>query len=255
MKILLISGHGATDPGAIGIDGVQERTLTRKITKRLKEVLAGYADVTIYPTERNAYADVKNGVFTQFTSPSKYDYVLEIHMNASNGKGHGSEIYITSSEKGHSVEDSIMKQIEGVGFKNRGVKVKNFLVINYVKKKGISSALLETCFIDNVDDMKLFNTKFESVVNAIAIGIIQGFKLDAKNQKKPPTPHYEDDFYPKYNGKSGSIVEALTSIGVDASFTHRKKIAHANGILNYSGTSTQNIRLLDFLKKGKLKRG
>lgn len=59
-------------------------------------------------------------------------------------------------------------------------------------------------------------------------------------------------YYPKYTGKSSSIVDALNSLGIDSSMTHRKAIAANNGIANYSGTAAQNTVLLDKLKAGKL---
>lgn len=62
-------------------------------------------------------------------------------------------------------------------------------------------------------------------------------------------------YYKKYTGKSTSIVDALASIGVDSSFSNRKKIAKANNITNYSGTSPQNTKLLELLKSGKLIKG
>lgn len=62
-------------------------------------------------------------------------------------------------------------------------------------------------------------------------------------------------YYKKYTGKGTSLVDALGSIGVNASFTNRKKIAKANGITNYSGTASQNTKLLDLLKSGKLIKG
>lgn len=60
-------------------------------------------------------------------------------------------------------------------------------------------------------------------------------------------------YYNKYTGKSTSIVDALKSLKIDSSFSHRKKIAKANGINNYIGTPKQNIELLNKLKKGVLK--
>lgn len=55
-----------------------------------------------------------------------------------------------------------------------------------------------------------------------------------------------------YNGTS--LVDALKKIGVDSSFSNRKKIAKANGISVYLGLASQNSKLLNLLKKGKLKR-
>ena len=61
-------------------------------------------------------------------------------------------------------------------------------------------------------------------------------------------------YYKKYTGSSTSIVEALKAISVDSSFNNRKKIAKANGISNYSGNTEQNLKLLNLLKNGKLKK-
>ena len=58
-------------------------------------------------------------------------------------------------------------------------------------------------------------------------------------------------YFPKYNGTSGSLVEALISLGVkDTSLEARKPIAMANGIRNYTGTASQNTELLTLLKRG-----
>lgn len=60
------------------------------------------------------------------------------------------------------------------------------------------------------------------------------------------------EYYPKYNGKTNSIVDALKSIGVNSSFNNRKTIAINNNINNYSGTANQNTQMLNLLKQGKL---
>lgn len=63
------------------------------------------------------------------------------------------------------------------------------------------------------------------------------------------------EYYPKYTGSSTSITTALNVVGEkDTSMAHRKKIATANSIANYSGTSNQNIKMVNILKQGKLKK-
>lgn len=177
MKILLIAGHGQGDPGAVA-NGYKEADLTREVVKLLKPQLDNYADVTVADTSKNWY---KN---TMDFSP--HDYVLEIHFNAGandtkgNGSSTGTEIYITTSEKTHGVETEIVKGISSIGFKNRGVKRKNWTVISRAKKQGVSSALLEVCFIDDKDDMSLYQAKKAEVVQSIANGIIKGFRLEPK---------------------------------------------------------------------------
>lgn len=62
-------------------------------------------------------------------------------------------------------------------------------------------------------------------------------------------------YYPKYNGNSNSIVEALKAVGEDdLSKEHRAEIAKKNGFSNFKFTSEENSKMLSLLKKGKLKK-
>lgn len=180
MNILLIAGHGAGDPGAIG-NGYKEADLTREVVSLVKSRLAKYASVDIADTAKNWYNHiVKNGNGFNFRS---YNYVLEVHFNAGasdssgNGKTTGTEIFVTTSEKGVTVEESIVNGISSLGFRNRGVKYKNWGLINHIKSQGVSSALLEVCFIDDKDDMKLYSEKKAQIADAIVKGIVEGFGL------------------------------------------------------------------------------
>ena len=179
MKILLIPGHGGGDVGAVGCD-YREADLTREMCKLVKPKLAEYATVEIADTNVNWF---KNKARLPL---SGVEYVLEMHLNScvkdtkGNGVTTGTEIYVTTSEKGTTVEENIVKGIASLGLKNRGVKRKNWSVINYCKSRGISSALLEICFIDDADDMKIYTTKKDGIAQAIAKGIADGFGL-----KKP----------------------------------------------------------------------
>jgi len=52
----------------------------------------------------------------------------------------------------------------------------------------------------------------------------------------------------KGNMKTTSIVDYLKSIGVDSSFSNRKKLAAKHGIKNYRGTASQNTQLLNKMR-------
>lgn len=185
MKILLIAGHGNGDPGAVG-NGYKESELTREVVSLVKPFLSRFDGVTvdIADPSKNWYDYIcKKGNTFNFRS---YDYVLEVHFNAGvgdttgNGKTTGTEIYITTIEKGATVEENILNGIVLLGFKNRGVKRKNWTLINHIKKQGVSAALLEVCFIDDKDDMKLYSANVDEIASAIANGIKKGFGLKEK---------------------------------------------------------------------------
>ena len=187
MKILLIAGHGNGDSGALGC-GYKECDLTRELVNLIAPKLRAYATVDVYDQKRNAYKDVQNGEF----NVGKYDYALEVHFNAySDPKAHGTECFVTTKENGITVEQAIMKNMKRY-FTLRdndsifdGVKRTNFLVIKTLKNKDISGALLETCFITNANDMKVYQENKNGIANDIVSGIVSGFGLKKKAVAKP----------------------------------------------------------------------
>lgn len=186
MKILLIAGHGAGDPGAVGYG--TEATETRRVLNEVKALFGGY-DVTVdvYPTNRNAYADIGNGSLQ--VNFANYDYIFEIHFNsAANPEATGVEIWVTPAEQGITVEQAIVNKVAALGYSNRGVKREGFRVIRTAKNKGTSAALIETCFISNQGDMNRYNGNFTKVCNAMVEGIAEGFGLSKKDGYVKPTP-------------------------------------------------------------------
>ncbi len=63
-----------------------------------------------------------------------------------------------------------------------------------------------------------------------------------------------ENYYPLVRASFISFVDALKMIKVDSSFINRSRIANKNGINAYIGSSDQNTKLLNLLKKGKLKK-
>lgn len=195
MNILLIPGHGDGDVGAVG-NGCKEADLTREQVQLIKTELQKYKNVTvdIADPSKNWYQYVckKGGKL----NAKPYGYVLESHFNAikaetaSDGATKGTEIYVTTSEKGISVEQAIVDNIASLGFKNRGVKRYNWGLISNIKKQGVSAALLETCFIDDIDDMKIYKAKKKEIAQKVAEGIATGFglkKTENKTESKTET--------------------------------------------------------------------
>ena len=70
--------------------------------------------------------------------------------------------------------------------------------------------------------------------------------------KSITTTEPKAEYFAKYTGTSGSIADALKSIGATSSYAYRCKIAKSNDIKNYVGTAKQNITMLNLLKSGKL---
>ena len=106
--------------------------------------------------------------------------------------------------------------------------------------------------VSYTSDTKLYNgSVLVTKTKGHTVMIVNGLS----RLKKTTTNTLKDTtYYPKCDKKYLSIVDALNSIKVDSSKTNRIKIAKANGIQLYSGTSKQNSKLLSLLKSGKLKK-
>lgn len=197
MKILLIAGHGGTpyDSGAVG-NGYKEAIETRRMVTAVAPLLRQYGfDVSIYDQSKDAYKIITQGGSIPLDGIS---YVLEFHLNSAandsqgNGKTTGTEIFIHTHESGITVEQAILKHICALGFTNRGVKRSSGLaVLKHVFNRGVSHALVETCFIDDKDDMRLYSQKFNNIVEAIANGVAEGFGKDVQGVKMEDTEMVE----------------------------------------------------------------
>ena len=233
MKILLIAGHGAGDPGACGY-GV-EATETRRVVNMLKAQFGRYeVDVDIYPIERNAYADIGAGVLQ--VNFANYDYVLEIHFNsAANESATGVEIWVTPMESGITVEQAIVNKVSALGYSNRGVKREDFRVIRTAKNRGVSAALVETCFISNQGDMDRYNNRFSDVCKAIVEGVAEGFGISKKSGyvepiQTPtiPTEKPKVNYYVKTSGGK--------QLGAFNVLEYAKNMASANKAIVYDAS-------------------
>jgi len=197
MKVLLIAGHGANDPGATStIGGItyKEATETRILAALIAEVLGEYATVETYDVARNAYYDHQSG---KLPNLSQYDYVLEIHFNAfkadaGDGKTKGVEIFSPSSRKTEPIELAIIENIAKLGLKNRGAKFYNWAVISQANMHGTPASLLEVCFIDDADDMAVYLKDKQAFSQAVCDAFVEAFGLEQKEDDMKYYKYYKD---------------------------------------------------------------
>ena len=116
----------------------------------------------------------------------------------------------------------------------------------YKNLKGVTD-YKEACKLIRQDGWATALSYTESLVK-----LIETYKLTNYDEKA--ITGNKTSYYKKYVGNSCSLVDALQSIGVDSSFSNRKKIAAKNGIKNYTGTAEQNTKILKLLKQCKLKK-
>lgn len=164
MKVYLVAGHGAGDPGATAL-GYTEAALTRELVRNIHD----YTSFDFFDTSINAF---KSTDTLLKSIPSNVDLLLEIHFNAfSNANAKGTEVYLPSTcdpalYKDIPYEQLGIKVASAIGTTWRGVKKAGFRVIEKVASVGVPAILLETCFITSPEDMGKYNVY--NVANVIA---------------------------------------------------------------------------------------
>ena len=147
-------GHNFQSVGAISIlNEVEEcNKIHNSINKYLNILNIKHLDVT--PGNMKSSEDLKYGV--KLCNENNGDLFVSIHMNSSCDKvkkALGCEVWVYD-DKNNKQAENVLKELEGLGFKNRGVKVnKNFYELKYTKCKAM---IIEVCFVNSEEDCNLY---------------------------------------------------------------------------------------------------
>ena len=122
--------------------------------------------------------------------PTKYDFVLEIHLNATgygskdpsgdgSKKGTGTYVnaYKTSANRG--IDRKIIKYLNNCGLSTWGSGVygsTGLVNARVYTELGVNYTLLETLFIDDNDDMKFYKKNKEQMARQVAQAVIDYYK-------------------------------------------------------------------------------
>lgn len=171
MKILVISGHGAGDCGAVG-NGFREADLTRELADYTASALNTITDTILYDVNRNCYRDIKNNANGAKELFKTVDFVLELHLNShANKTAQGVEVLC---KRDSVFSRTLAEKVSNCGFSNRGVKLrKDLLNMNYCDTIDKPYVLLECGFITNYHDISVFKNSQTKIAQAIA----QTFKV------------------------------------------------------------------------------
>lgn len=171
MKIGVNCGHTHSGPGYGALGLINESEHTRQVGYALMEKLMSkgitVVDCTVNqaPTNKAHLEEI-----VRLANAEELDWFISIHFNASKSHaGRGIEIF-TYRKKEYSEAKEICANMEKLGFRNRGIKGGGHL---YTVRNTIAKAMLiEVCFCDNQEDVKLYEeVGTDKVAQAIADGI------------------------------------------------------------------------------------
>ncbi|WP_165898148.1 N-acetylmuramoyl-L-alanine amidase [Tumebacillus sp. BK434] len=169
--LVLDPGHGGRDPGAIALDGTQEKDLTLAFGLQAKAELVkrGYNVVMVRETDMElipATTDLAEELQARVdqSKVSGAHLFVSLHANSFSSSGtYGTETYYntTSSydgsanpfpEQSRQLAGIIQKHaVRAMGTYNRGAKDSNFYVL---RKNTVPAALVEIGFLSNAGDLK-----------------------------------------------------------------------------------------------------
>ncbi|MBD2577418.1 N-acetylmuramoyl-L-alanine amidase [Oscillatoria sp. FACHB-1406] len=168
--IAIDPGHGGQDPGAIGINGLQEKDVILPISLEVQRLLEQQG-VSVLMTRSSDYF-VSLEERARMANSDRASLFVSIHANAVNRSNvSGVETYYLSSGRGlaETVQSSI---IQTTNARNRGVKQARFYVL---RNTSMPSILIEVGFVTGVEDAaRLANPNYQSqMAAAIAQGILR----------------------------------------------------------------------------------
>ena len=191
--VYLDAGHDNTHTGARGVNGIKEETYTLAIAQACRDELQQYRNVEVhmcrddsgscpYPGTSSAQCNTNR---VRDAASKGADLYIALHLNSGTGNhsAHGAEVFVSNHSayhnEGTNLANQILSQLESLGLKNRGVKVRNtgeansyyndgtvkdyYGVIRHGVESGINSMIVEHAFVDNYSDANYITNRYHDI--------------------------------------------------------------------------------------------
>lgn len=162
MKLFVIPGHGAGDPGACG-HGYDEAERVRALAKRIKHF--GGDSVILADFSRNYYED--NGI--SYLDLASDTQIVELHMDSGPSSARGGHVIIQAGIGGADKYDKALAKAVAKIFPGRAATlVERDDLANPARaaNRGYGYRLVENGFISNSSDVKIFNAHIDELAKA-----------------------------------------------------------------------------------------
>lgn len=182
--ILVDAGHGESDPGMIGVGGLEEKGINLSISLLLKECLEnrGYSVVMTRETDKGLYDASANNKKAQdmqrrvaMINEKSPSLSVSIHQNSyQNPSVHGPQVfYYESSEEGRKLASAIQSSLNENLEVDRPREVKGNTSYYLLKRSQGTLVIVECGFLTNPEEAEKLQTEEyqRKVAEAVADGI------------------------------------------------------------------------------------
>lgn len=271
-KIIAIdAGHGMGTAGKRclkSIDPAETREwwLNDRIAGKVQKLLEAYDCTTLRVDDTTGVKDISLSARVKAANNAKADIYISIHHNAgiNGGMGGGTVVYYYSSAVARPLQaqqlyNAITTRTALVGNRSSKVIKYGFYVL---KNTTMPAFLIENGFMDSSTDVPIIlsvdhaEKTAQGIVNFLVatLGLENAPQAETSSVIIPGSSQIISDYYPAYTGPKTTLSAAMTVLGLDASYAHRKLISKANNIVGYIGTAVQNTQMYNLLVAGVLKR-
>ena len=196
--VVLDPGHGGSDPGAVGPNGLKEAHVNLAVALKVAEKLRKAGVEVKLTRTSDVFVDLQPRC--DIANSSGTDYFVSIHCNsAGTPEAKGTETYCYKfGGQGEVLAKAIQAElIAATSRANRGVKTANYYVL---RNTNMPAVLVELAFISNADEERLlrsaeFQEKCAAAIargigKVIGVKIIQGVLSMGSVFKDVPDNHW-----------------------------------------------------------------
>ena len=182
--ILVDAGHGGSDPGMIGVGGLEEKGINLSISLLLRDTLekSGYSVIMTREEDKGLYdssaANKKaQDMQRRIAMIREYAPVLSvsIHQNSYQDEGvHGPQVfYYESSVEGKKLAEAVQSSLNNQLEVDRPREVKGNTSYYLLKRSSGTLVIVECGFLTNPEEAQKLQTKEyqEKVASAVSEGI------------------------------------------------------------------------------------
>ena len=228
-------GHGLPNQpnsGAVGIinESIETRVLGNKVISLLQKQGHKVINCTVdYPKSNSD--SINQRINKANAQPS--DLFVSIHFNSGGGKG----VEILTVNAKYMIEaDRVLKGMEKLGFRNRGIKTaltSTGSKVGVVHRTRSKAMLIEVCFVDTQSDVDLYRKNIDKIAEIIVEGITG--KAITSSNKQEIKDIGDDDMIPTVR-----LNACMDSRIKDAMIQEIKGLQSCVG-LNQDGVATQEL--------------
>lgn len=219
--VYIDAGHGFQDSGAVGINGNLEKNWNLDVFKSCKETLEEYGINVVYTRDDDSYLTLRER--GDKANNSDAELCISIHFNAGNGD-YGLIISNTKDENSRLAK-CLKNRLSNIRYNIQIWENNSYYAM--CNRPNMPAVIIETCFIDNINDYKYGDTLEErqEIGRQLAYGILDYLGVDCSKTI------INNELYDDKTKENKSIKDRILRIIGNKNSSSKDKIEYIKNLL------------------------